>query len=209
MDVPAIEECPSTRICRGRDMDFAKRVLAGAGLAVLFLGSPALAESHAKIVGLWKLVSFQTEDVKSRTTTNVYGEHPKGYMAVIDDGRFYAHALSDWPQPAQSLLDENAQSLPEYAPTGRGILYSGTYRLEANKFIVHVDRASHEGLVGVLPFDLTWTEGRTPTEEVRYYSLDSDGVERETLRIETAPILNPNGAGNTIIGRVIWERSSN
>jgi hypothetical protein len=32
---------------------------------------------------------------------------------------------------------------------------------------------------------------------------------RETLRFETAPILNPKGAGNTIIGRVIWERRSN
>ena len=44
-------------------------------------------------------------------------------------------------------------------------------------------------------FDLTWTEGRTPKEETRNFRIETDGQEREILRIETAPMRNPNGAG--------------
>ena len=65
-----------------------------------------------------------------------------------------------------------------------------------------------EGWVGAEPFDLTWTEGRTPKEETRSFRIETDGQERDILRIETAPMRNPTGAENTIIGRLIWMRVS-
>jgi hypothetical protein len=67
---------------------------------------------------------------------------------------------------------------------------------------VNIDKAEHEGWVGAEPFDLTWTEGLTPKEEKRHFRLETDAQERDILRIETTPMRNPNGAENTIIGRL-------
>jgi len=184
------------------------QAIVGTVLGLVLFGAPVSAEESPRLVGLWKLVSFHTEDVHTKIRSHVYGEHPKGYMGVTADGRFHAYALSDWPVPAQSLWDDIAQSFSEQAGTHRAIYYSGKYRLDGNKFVVHIDRALHEGWVGTDPFDITWTEGRTATEEARSFQLANGGPGGETLRIETAPIPNPNGGGNTIIGRVVWERTS-
>jgi hypothetical protein len=73
---------------------------------------------------------------------------------------------------------------------------------------VNIDQAQHEGWLGSDAFDLTWTEGRTQKEETRNFRVETDAQEREVLHIETTPILNPNGAGNTIVGRLIWVRTS-
>jgi hypothetical protein len=180
----------------------------GATLGLVLFGAPVSADDSPKLVGLWKLVSFYTEDVHTKVRANVYGDHPKGYMAITADGRFHAYALSDWPKPAESVWEDVAQSFSLQAGAHRAIHYSGKYRGDRDKLIVHVDRALHEGWVGTDPFDISWTEGRTATEEMRSFRLTGGGPEGPTLNIETPAIPNPNGAGNTIIGRVTWEQTS-
>ena len=58
------------------------------------------------------------------------------------------------------------------------------------------------------PFEITWSEWQPRTEEERFYWLKSDTLDRESLHIETAPMPHPNSAGSTIIGKVIWQRTS-
>jgi hypothetical protein len=189
-------------------MNISKQALISAVLGVLFLSPPAFADDDLKLVGLWKIVSFQTEDVQAKTLNNIYGAHPFGYMQVTRDGRFSAFVFSNQPEPVQSVWEDAARALSGQAAIRSGIIYSGKYRLEGNKFIINVERARHEGWVGLNPFDMSWNEGRTLTEEVRYYRLESDSLDSDLLRVETPHIANPNGAGNIIIGRIIWERIS-
>ena len=61
------------------------------------------------------------------------------------------------------------------------------WRVEGDKFITKVDVAANPAMVG--------------TEQVRFWRLQ-DGK----LRITTAPLPNPNVAGSTMIGTLVWEK---
>lgn len=178
----------------------------GATLGLVLIAASVRADDRSRIVGTWKLVSFDTEDVHTKARSDIYGGQPKGFMAVSADGRFHAYVLSDWPEPVQSVWEDVAKCIA--VGTHRALYYSGKYRVEAGKLIMHVQHAQHQGWIGTDPFDTTWTEGRTPTEEVRSFWLAADERGSDTLRIETLPMPNPNGTGNTIIGGVTWERTS-
>ncbi len=167
---------------------------------VLNFGGPSVAHDSSQLVGLWKIVSFQIEDVETKALSNVYSEHPFGFMQAMADGRFNAFVYSSRAE---------AMSLGEQEPTHRGIVYSGEHRLQGNSLILHVDHAWHEGWVGEAPFDMSWDEGRTAIEDVRSFSFERGHIGDDVLSIETRPIPNPNGAGNIIIGRVVWKRVSN
>ena len=185
-------------------MQTTARMMMVAMLSLVALSPQASIAEEIKVSGFWKLVSFQTEDVVTKEVHNVYGERPVGHMALTDDGRFYAYAFNAPAGPKPTLYDDVACSLADCDPWRHGTVYSGRYRQDGAKFIMRVDRARTEGAVGVQPFDLTWTEGRSASEEVRNFRMDAG--ETVTLQLETSPMINPNGSGNTIIGRVVWER---
>jgi hypothetical protein len=172
-------------------MRIAKQGLIGTVFILLYLVNPALAQENPKLLGLWKLVAFHTEDVQTKARNNVYGDQPMGYIRIWDDGRFDAWA---------------AESNRKFSH--RAIFYSGKHRVDGDKLTIHVDQVLHEGWEGAQPFDVTWNEGRTANEQVRYFHLESRSLDRDVLRVETPPIANPNGSRNTIIGRLVWERSS-
>ena len=187
-----------------------KRIIMGAilslGLAVL--GSPAQCGENAKVPGLWKVVDFHTEDIVTKERVYPYGQHPIGYMKLETDGRSYAWLASGWPADQGQLVSKDAATSGVPPAAYQATFYSGRYRLNGAVLRVYVERSEHEGLVGSQPLDLAWTEGRTRQEELRHFVIETDGQEREILRIETAPMRNPNGASNTIVGRSIWARSS-
>ena len=190
-------------------MQIAKLKLIGAVFGLAVLGSPAQSTENFKVAGLWKIVAFHTEDVATKAQNRLYGERPIGFMKLETDGRLSAWLASSWPaQSVQSVWEDVTSSFDPPRLAYRAVFYSGQYRLGQGTFLVNIDQAQHEGWVGAEPFDLTWTEGRTSKEETRNFRIETDGQERDILRIETAPMRNPNGAENTIIGRLIWARVS-
>jgi hypothetical protein len=177
-------------------MNRTKLALAGAALGVLLTTSFAPADETRDLAGAWKLVAFFTEDVQTKAKSHVYGEHPDGFLAITPGGRFYSFATVDWHTvPSRSNRVD-----------ARSIFYSGMYRLDGNKFILSTRVVSNEGWEGTDPFDMSWSEGWMGTEQVRFYKIGRDGSESERLSMETASIPNPNGAGNWIVGKLIWER---
>ena len=187
-------------------MHITKHTLISAAFGLAVFGLPAASADSSKVPGLWKIVAFHTEDVATKAQNRLYGERPIGFMKLETDGRLSAWLASGWP--VQSVWEDVASSFDPQRPAYRAVFYSGQYRLSGGTFLVHIDQAQHEGWVGAEPFDLTWTEGRTPKEEMRNFRVETDAQEREILRIETAPMRNPNGAENTIIGRLSWVRVS-
>ena len=45
-------------------------------------------ELRRQIVGTWKLVSVNYEDMASKARTPIYGEHPKGIQIATPHGRW-------------------------------------------------------------------------------------------------------------------------
>ena len=188
-------------------MHIIRNTLISAAFSLAVLDSPVHSADNSKVAGLWRIMAFHTEDVATKAQNHLYGKQPIGFMKLETDGRLSAWLASGWPaQTVQSVWEDVASSFESERSTYRAVFYTGQYRLREGTLLVNIDNAEHEGWVGAEPFDLTWTEGRTPKEETRHFRIETDAHEKEVLRIETVPMRNPNGAENTVIGRVIWRR---
>ena len=138
------------------------------------------AHANEALLGNWKLVSFYTEDTQTKQRNNAYGEHPTGAIGFTPAGRFFAFATADKRNPPKTTEDQAAAFRTVIA-------YTGQWRVEGDKFITKVDVAANPAMVG--------------TEQVRFWNV-KDGK----LLITTAPLPNPNVAGSTMVGTLVWER---
>ena len=161
------------------------RVAISVALGVALFGTPVRAADNLQVAGLWKLVSFHTEDVVTKARGAYYGEQPMGFIKLETNGDLSAWTASGWPMEAVgSMREDLAASLRPHSGY-RAVFYSGKYRLDERKFIIDIDeerkfivdieRAQHGRVVGTAPFGLTWNEGVTHTEDAR------------RLRVETGP----------------------
>ena len=178
-------------------------------VATIFAGlalSAASAGESNSIAGMWQVRAMYTEDVATKERHDVYGSHPTGTMQMWPDGHFNAYIRSNEPALVASIWEDVAYSvMPESA---RAIFYGGTYRIDGQALFIHVTKVWHQGPVGTDAFDLSWDEGRTRAEEQRAFQLVTTANRTDRLSIVTMPMANPNGTGNTIVGRIIWERIS-
>lgn len=164
----------------------------------------ALADESNPLTGIWKIRAFCTTDVASKERHDVYGPHPTGTMRVWPDGRFTAHVSSYEPMPVFSIWDDVANVLA--SATEHAISYGGTYRIKGESLFVQINFVRREGPVGPDTFDMSWDEGRTIGQEERSFQTIIGSDQQTELIIETGPMPNPNGAGNMIIGRTVWQR---
>ena len=116
------------------------------------------------LLGTWKLRSF-AQMLETGERCPVIGEHPDGYISYSADGRMYAIAASDGRVKPRDETPADEEAILLYRTM---FSYAGTYTVEGDKLIHHVD--------------ISWNEAFTGTEQVRSYYLDSD-----ILTITTAP----------------------
>ncbi len=147
---------------------------------IAFLCCTSFARANDALLGNWKLVSFYTEDTQTKQRNNAYGEHPTGAIGFTSAGRFFAFATADNRKAPQTVEDQAAAFKTVIA-------YTGQWMVVGDKFITNVDVAANPAMVG--------------TEQVRFWRVQ-DGK----LHITTAPLPNPNVAGSTMIGTLVWER---
>jgi lipocalin-like protein len=105
----------------------------------LFLGLAALAlSSHAAerpaLVGVWKLLSYQTEFQDGSPKRAMFGEHPTGYIIFTSEGRLMA-VIEAEGRKTPSTDSDRAALLKTL------IAYSGRFRVEGNQWITSVDTA--------------------------------------------------------------------
>lgn len=128
------------------------------------------------IVGTWKLVSFQFESENSDERSNVYDEHPVGFLILTAEGRAMALLTAGTrPDMAAGVLFD------------RMMAYSGHYRLQGDSFITTVDAAWHPAWVG--------------TEQTRFFKVEGD-----TLSIISPFQDHPKFPGRRIRGVVVWRK---
>jgi Lipocalin-like domain len=150
-------------------------------LSVVFLAisTPLFAAEADRLIGVWKLVSFQTV-VENGSPQNEFGVHPKGFLVLTREGRSIVlitteHRLGGMSDSERAALHKSM------------LAYSGKYRVEGGDLIIHVD--------------VSWNGEWNGTDQRRHFRIEGD-----KLFIESAPgpsILHP---GKTAFGRIVWER---
>ena len=95
---------------------------------------PCETTANTRVHGAWQLQSYQVEVQSSGETFAPMGEHPSGYVIFTAEGRLSFTLAAEGRQPAESLAERAAlqSSL---------IAYTGTYRLEEDRWITTVDVA--------------------------------------------------------------------
>ena len=152
--------------------------------ALMLILSPAIAlAGENPVLGTWKLKSFVREVTATGEKINQYGEHPSGYLGYSADGRMYAVITADNRiKPSDvNLTDEQRVKLHQTLQA-----YAGTYTVQADRVIHHVD--------------ISWNEAWTGTDQVRFFKLDGN-----ILTITTAPNKSPLD-GREGRGVLVWEK---
>ncbi len=140
----------------------------------------------AALLGTWRMVSWQREIVATGERADALGPDPVGYINYGADGRFYALVVGrDRPRPA-SLPPTDEEKVRLF---GSMLAYAGTYTVDDEKAVHHVDAS--------------WNEAWTGTDQVRFYKLDGD-----RLAISSAPAPDPY-TGQEIVHRIAFERLRN
>jgi hypothetical protein len=143
---------------------------------------PALAGDNP-VLGTWKLKSAVREVVATGEKFNQYGEHPSGYLSYSADGRMYAIGTSDSRVKPNDANPADGERVKLHQTM---FAYAGTYTLEGEKVVHHVD--------------ISWNEAWTGTDLVRFYKLDGN-----ILTITTAPNKSPID-GREGRGVLVWEK---
>ncbi len=159
-----------------------RQALGALTLLALLLPRPALADdTAARLIGSWRLVSFQIravdEDVPPR---DVFGPRPFGRLVLTPEHTMAAFiAKPDRKPPATEA--EAAALLSSM------VAYTGKFRLDGDRFITTVDGA--------------WNEIFKAREQVRLFRIDGN-----TLSIRTGE--GPSGVlpGKVTVGTLVWER---
>ena len=125
--------------------------------------------SENPLLGTWKLQSLVYEVIATGVRSMPFGEHPNGYLSYSLNGRMYLIlVMEDRPKPRDLVpTDEEKVKLQ-----GSMVAYAGTYTVDGEKVVHHVD--------------ISWNESWTGTDQVRFYKVDGD-----TLTITTAPGRSP------------------
>lgn len=141
---------------------------------------PLLAIADARLVGTWKLVSFDLEDKDTGKLEPAFGARPRGYVIFTPEGRMSAIITADDRQTPKS--DE------ERAAAFRSMMaYSGKYQIDGDKWTTRVD--------------VSWTEAWRGTDQVRHFR-----IEGGKLMVISAWGPRPSNPAQTNRGILILER---
>src|SRR5690242_11333528 len=112
---------------------------------------------RAALLGTWRMVSWRREVIATGERTDVLGPHPVGYINYGADGRFYALVVRRGRDRPGKLPPTDTEKVRLFDSM---LAYTGTYTLDDEKAVHHVDAS--------------WNEGWTGTDQVRFYKLERD-----------------------------------
>ena len=138
------------------------------------------ADARSRIVGSWRILSYELEFQDSRDRRLTLGAHPNGYLIFGADGRMMAYLEGDGRKTPRT--DE------ERAAAYRALIaYTGKYRVQGDKWITKVDGA--------------WNVEWTGTDQERFFTLDGD-----RLTVVAQWNRNPFYDGRMTRGHLTFER---
>jgi hypothetical protein len=102
---------------------------------------PSFADDRAQIHGVWRLVSYEVEIQATGQKDLPMGQNPTGYVIFTPEGRVMFTLTAEGRKPAKTV-EERANLLSTV------VAYTGTYRLEGDKWITKVEVAWNPEWVG-------------------------------------------------------------
>ncbi len=137
--------------------------------ALFVLGSFTALAQENPLIGTWKLKAVVHELTATGERKDQFGASPFGFINYAPDGRMYVIGVrSERTKPAAAApTPEEATKLYQSM-----FAYVGTYTLEPGKVVHHID--------------VSWNQGWTGTDQVRFYKLDGN-----VLTIKSAPAKSP------------------
>ncbi len=127
-------------------------------ILVLFViaAQPVLAGDRTPVEGAWKLVSYDVEVQATGEKFPPMGKNPKGYVIFTPEARVWFVLTGDGRKPGKTA-EEKAALLDTL------VAYTGTYRVEGDKWITSVEVAWNPEWVG--------------TEQSRSFKVDGDRLQ--------------------------------
>jgi len=136
------------------------------------------------LLGTWRLKSYVVTTAAGEQSTP-YGESPKGYLSYSADGRMQVIGAANGRRvPAGASPPDNER----VALYDTMFAYAGTYSVEGDKIIHHVD--------------ISWNETWTGTHQIRLFEVNGNIL---TL---TTRIADPVSGMETHYA-VVWEKVAN
>jgi hypothetical protein len=151
---------------------------------VLFLVAvqPSFADDRAPVHGVWKLTTYDVEVQGTGEKFPPMGKNPTGYVIFTPEARVWFVLTGEGRKPAKTA-EEKAELLETL------VAYTGTYRVEGDKWITNVEVAWNPAWVG--------------TEQSRSFK-----VEGEHLQVLSPWRVMPNWADKGMTRSIItFERS--
>ena len=151
------------------------------GLLLMAL-QPSFADDRAKLVGVWKLVSWEREVQATGARLPSMGKNPTGYLVFTPEGRMMQIITAEG-RTAPTTEKERAALLDSMSA------FAGTYRVEGDRYITK--------------FDVAWHPARVGVETVNSFRLEDSRLQ---VTGDWTPATAADKAGN--VGRSIttWER---
>ena len=135
------------------------------------------------LLGTWRMTSWKREFTATGEMLDALGPDPVGVINYGADGRVYAHIVSKDRPPPASMPPSNDEKVRLFDSM---ISYTGTYTLDDEKVVHHLDSS--------------WNEAWTGTDQVRFYKLDGD------TRTITTPLSKNFVDGREGRSILVWER---
>jgi hypothetical protein len=125
----------------------------------LIIVQPSFADDPAKIVGIWKLVSYEVEPQATGQREPVLGKAPTGILIFTPERRMIVVNTGEGRKAPNT--DQDRADLFKSM-----VAYTGIYRIEGEKWITKVDVAANPAWVG--------------TEQARFFRVDGDRLQEST-----------------------------
>ena len=119
----------------------------------------AFANDSASLAGTWKVVSYEMVSRATGVREAVRGEKPPGYAIFTPEGRMMVLITNEGRKPPAS--DQDRADLFQSM-----LAYTGTYRVEGDKWTTRVDAAANPAMVG--------------TDQERSFELKNDRLQETT-----------------------------
>ena len=154
-------------------------------LTIVAAGIPARAQNPSSIVGTWRVVSYDREVVETKAVSHGFGGHAMGLVTFTPDGRMMLMVVDATRKPPAKPTATDPEAVGLYRTM---IAYAGTYRVQGDEIIIHVEISSEQSLTG--------------TDQTRSFKLEGD-------RLTTATTPHVAGLSNndqTTVTTIVWER---
>jgi hypothetical protein len=143
---------------------------------------PSLGAAQTPVTGVWNLVSYEVESQATGQREPVLGKAPAGNIIFMPEGRMMVVLTGEGRKPAGSD--------PERADLFKSLVaYSGTYRIEGDKWVTRVDVAANPAWVG--------------GEQTRSFRIDGNRMQESTGYMQW-PIRPDKGTVRFVL---TWERA--